>query len=214
MSGRVVGPTDPTLTAPPWAGDFLSPENLVRGPLQLIGTAFPTRDRVKVDVGSAGASVDATTVPVEALSGAIPNGTALYFGGSKKFALLTAAAAAGDTEITVQALPTALLDADVAYYEPNEDRPIASGTPVGRTKAERDAGTGFGPADKDDDELFLVAFPIENANYALVDFEAYKPNNDLTVKEDLLPDWGDTDIWEANLVTALRALYHFTLSGG
>lgn len=209
---RITGPTDPTLTAPPWAGDFLSPQNLVRGPLMLDASQFPTRDRVKVDVGAAGASVDDTTVPVEALSGAIPSGTVLWFSGDK-YVHLTAAAAAGDTEITVTELVTALIDADVAYYEPNADVPIPSGTAVGRTLVERNAGTNFGPADKDDDELYLVAFPIDNAALH-PDFEAYRPNAGLTVKEDLLPEWGDTDFWAADLVTALRALYNFTLSGG
>jgi len=207
---RIVGPTDPTLTAPPWAGDFMSPQNLVRGPLMLDASQFPTRDRVKVEVGTAGASVDATTVPVEALSGPVPSGTALSFGGDK-FALLTAAASLGDTEITVEELVTALVDGDAAYYEPNNDVPIESGIPVGRTLAERNAGTNFGPADQNDDEIFLVAFAIDNATLH-PDFEAYKPNKDLTVKEDLLPEWGNTDIWEANLVTALRTRYHFTLS--
>jgi hypothetical protein len=163
-----------------------------------------------VDVGTAGASIDATTVPVEALSGPIPSGTTLWFSGDK-FIQLSAAAALGDTELTVEELVTALIDADVTYYEPNADVPIPSGTAVGRTKAERDAGTDFGPAINTDDEIFLVAFAINNAA-TNPDFEAYKPNNDLTVKEDLLPEWGDTDFWPTALVTVLRGLYHFVLS--
>jgi hypothetical protein len=70
---------------------------------------------VAVVVGVAGAAVDATSVPVAALSGAIPSGTVLDFGG-KKFARLTAAAAAGATALTVSALATALVSGDAATY--------------------------------------------------------------------------------------------------
>jgi len=213
MQGRIVGPSDPTLAAPPWAGDMLSQENLVRGPLQLIGTAFPTRDRVKVIVGAAGASATDTTIPIDALLGDIPNGTVLNFG-TNKFATLSVAAVATDTDLTVLAIPTDVVDNDAAYYEPYTDRPIASGTCIGRTLAEAAAGTAFGPGHVDDDQLYLLAFPIDNADAALIDFEAYRPGNWLQVKEDLLPEWGDTDFWGTTLVTALRLLYNFTLSGG
>lgn len=206
---RITGPTDPTLTAPPWAGDFMSRDHLVPGPLQLDASQFPTRDRVAVVVGAAGAAVDDVTVPVAALSGDIPSGTTLDFAGAKKFATLTAAASAGDTSLTVEALPTALVDGDTAYYEGNEDVPIPSGTAVGRTLVERNAGTAFGPAIDSDDEIFLVAFPIDNA-VLHSDFEAYRPGGQ--VKEDLLPNWGDTDYWPAALVTALRGIYMMTLS--
>jgi hypothetical protein len=69
---------------------------------------------VAVVVGVAGAAVDATSVPVAALSGAIPSGTVLDFGG-KKFARLTAAAAAGATALTVDELALPVPAASVAY---------------------------------------------------------------------------------------------------
>ena len=207
---RIVGPSDATQTSPVWAGDFMSRDHLVPGPLKLDASAFPSDGAVKAVVAVAGALVDATSVPVAALSGPIPNGTALYFGGAKKLAVLTAAAAAGATALTVQALPTALVSGDTATYEPTPNIvPIRSGMPVGRTLAERNAGTAFGPAVSTDDEIFLVAFSLTNG-YLNGDFEAYRHGSQ--VKEDLLPEWGNTDIWEAGLVTVLRGLYLMTLS--
>lgn len=60
--------------------------------------------------------VDATSITVDALLGAIPAGTLLHFGEAKEFVRVTAAAAIGDTSITVEAVPTALEDNDEAYY--------------------------------------------------------------------------------------------------
>lgn len=70
---------------------------------------------VTVDVGAAGASAGATSVPCNALSGPIPTGAILDFG-TTKFAVLTADAATGATSLTVRAIPTALVDADVTTY--------------------------------------------------------------------------------------------------
>jgi hypothetical protein len=69
---------------------------------------------VAVVVGAAGAALDATSVPVAALSGPIPSGTVLDFGG-KKFARLTADALQGATALTVAALATALVSGDTSY---------------------------------------------------------------------------------------------------
>lgn len=93
----------------------------------------PGTDPVVVGVGSAGAAIDAVAVPVDALSGAIPSGTTLDFGG-KKFARLTAAAAKGATSLTVAALATALVDADTATYPGvagSGDRVLPAGTVIG-----------------------------------------------------------------------------------
>jgi hypothetical protein len=70
---------------------------------------------VIVTVGAAGAAQGAVAVPVDALSGAIPSGTVLNFGGAK-FARLTAGAAAGAVALAVAAIPTALVDNDTATY--------------------------------------------------------------------------------------------------
>lgn len=68
-----------------------------------------------VVVGAAGASANATSVPVDALTYAIPSGTLLDFG-AKKFARLSSAAAAAATSITVDAIATALVDNDAATH--------------------------------------------------------------------------------------------------
>jgi hypothetical protein len=96
-----------------------------------VGNAF--RDGgVKVDVGAAGAGIGATSIPVSpALAGPIPAGAVLDFG-TNKFARLTAAAVTGATTLTVAALPTALVDADVAYYwEPGAPKYVKGGTVMG-----------------------------------------------------------------------------------
>lgn len=85
-----------------------------------------------VTVGTGGAALAATTVPVTALPGALPNGVTLDFGGAK-FARLTAAAAAGATSLTVAALPTALVAGDVAVYTgaATGTKRLVAGTVVG-----------------------------------------------------------------------------------
>jgi hypothetical protein len=183
---------------------------LIPGGFRVDPDQFLGRDYVEVNVDAAGAAINDTTVPVDALSGPIPSGTSLYFGASKKFALLTADAAAGATSLTVQALPTALVDADIAYYEPNTDKPIPSGYPMGRTLAERDAGTAFGPAVDSDDEIYLMAFDITDATVN-PDFVAVR--HGAVIKEDYLPYWGDTTVWPTALVTALRGFYAFQKGG-
>lgn len=73
-------------------------------------------------------SVDATSITVDALSGAIPAGVNLHFGEAKEFVRTTAAAAAGATSITVEAVPTALEDNDEAYYGGTGSKVIPAGT--------------------------------------------------------------------------------------
>ena len=68
---------------------------------------------VTVDTG--GALAGATSVPVEALTAAMPSGSVLEFGTPTKTATLTAAALAGATSLTVAALPEALVAGDIAY---------------------------------------------------------------------------------------------------
>ena len=71
---------------------------------------------VTVTVGAGGAAQGATSVPVTALTGAIPSGAKLTFTGGK-VATLTAAAAASATSLTVAALAQALVASDVATYD-------------------------------------------------------------------------------------------------
>lgn len=77
---------------------------------------FGVAEDVVVTVGAAGALATATTLPVDALSGPLPDNALLDFG-TNKFARLNGAAAAGATSLTVDALPTDLVDNDTATYK-------------------------------------------------------------------------------------------------
>lgn len=189
--------------SPVWLGDVLDPNvNMVRAPAKVLASAFEDAKAVKVQL-SAAAAADAVSISVDALSGAIPSGTLLHFGESKEFARTTADAAAGATSIAVEALPAALEDNDIAYYRPYGTRKsIPSGTLVGRTYAERDAGTPYGPAVvASDDEIYLTIFDIEDATRNN-DVELLRPG--CTVKENYLPNWSSLTAPEQ---AKIRALY-------
>lgn len=191
-----------TLTAAPWAGDSLGRDYLVPGGAKIDASQFHATDAVQVVVGAAGAAADAVAVPVGALTGPIPSGAVLDFGG-KKFARLTAAAAASAVSLTVAALGTALVEDDSAFYSGVGKKSIRSGTVVGRTIAERDAGTALGVAGDADDEYFIVAFDVTDAS-DINDVELARPFAGLTVRENFLPDIDDLS---AAVKTALRARY-------
>ena len=79
---------------------------------------------------------------------------------------------------------------------------VPSGTLVGRTLAERDAGTGFGVADvANDDEMFLTARDVGDLEIDN-DIEFYRHQR--LVKENFLPDWDALDVAEK---TKVRELY-------
>jgi len=201
-----VSGTTNQLSAPAWAGDFLNREHLMPGGAKLDATQFLATDGATVTL-TAGAIVGAVALAVAALANSIPVGTLLYFGGAGKFARVTVAPAAGATSITVEALPTALDNGDVATYAGTgtKAKTVVSGTPIGRTYAERDAGTGFGPAVSTDDEIFLVAFDVTDAA-TLADVELYRHRS--IVKENFLPGWSTM---AGALKTALRARYQCTI---
>lgn len=193
-------------TKPVWAGDYLSRETVLPVPVFLDAAQFNAVDAVKVVVGAAGAAVDAVLVPVDALSGPIPAGTVLDFGG-KKFARLTADADKDDVTLTVAALATALVDNDTATYKGVGKVQVPSGTLIGRTFAERDAGTAWGPADVvNDEEIFLTTRDIGDLSKDNTT-ELYRHNK--VVKENYLPGWVDKSNAEK---TKIRSLY--TCIGG
>jgi len=195
------------LTAPRWAGEGFCKELLLPGGAKVLASAFYAEDSVSVVVGAAGAAANATTVPVDALSGPVPSGTMLHFG-SKKFALLTADAAEAATSITVEALPTALVDDDTAIYAGEETVSIPSGTLLGRTYTERANGDPFGPAADADDEFYLIAFDVTDVNNNN-DVELYRHQG--LVKENFLPVFSTLS---TALKAAIRANYQTTLGVG
>lgn len=193
-----------TLTSAAWAADYFDRNGLVPGGARLDPTQFFNTDSVSVVVGAAGAAGAATTVPVAALTGAIPSGTVLSFG-TNKFATLSAAAAAAATTLTVLAIPTALVSGDTARYTGVGYDTVPSGTLIGRTIAERDALTGYGPWATSDDEVYLLAFDVTDIS---VNPDAALYRNNRIVKETFLPNWAN---WTANMKTALRAAYRTTI---
>jgi hypothetical protein len=180
---------DNQLSVPAWAAEGRGAHSLIPGGAKLDANQFLATDAVIVTL-TANAAADATTLAVAALSGPIPSGVVLYFGESKELAMLTAAAAAGATSLTVQALPAAIENGDKATYAGSGMKPktVKAGTLIGRTYAERDAGTGFGPADvaTPDDEIYLLAFDVSDA-VKLNDCELYR--HTCLVKEAMLPNW-------------------------
>lgn len=78
---------------------------------------FGQYDPVTVTVADADVNATETTIGVVALTGPIPNGTILQFSGAGAgFAKLTAAAVAGATSLTVEALPEDIDDAATAEF--------------------------------------------------------------------------------------------------
>lgn len=79
-----------------------------------------------VEVDTGGAAIGATTIPVLALSKAIPKFTVLRFS-VDEFARLTADAAAGATSIAVEALVTAVEAGDKAYTGGSGGKAVPAG---------------------------------------------------------------------------------------
>jgi hypothetical protein len=155
---------------------------------------------------TAAAAAGATSLTVEALPEDIDNAATALFPGGTKQARLTAAAAAGATSLTVDELQFALVDDNTAIYAGTTGvAHIPSGTLLGRTIAERDANTGFGPWASGDEEVYLLALDVTNA-LINADCELYR--NFGIVKENFLPSW--TTAWTSDMKTALRAAYRCT----
>lgn len=187
-----------------WRGDFLNEYSVIRGGAILDAAQFNADDAVIVNVGAAGAAQGATSVPVDALSGPIPSGTVIWFSAAK-FVHLTAAAAAGATALAVTAIPTALVDADVATYQGVGTKLVVNGTLVGRTFAERATSTAYGPAADADDEVFILVHDATDLSKS-VEAELYRPGS--LVKENFLPQWATMS---AALKAKIRALYVTTV---
>lgn len=194
--------TDNELTAPVWVGDWLDREHVLPGGAKLLASAFLREDAVTVTT-TAEAAATATTIAVTALSGPIPSGTILSFGAGE-FARLTAAAAAGATSLTVEALPATIESGDTATYAGVAGYAVRSGTLVGRTFAERAAGTAFGPWAANDDEAYLVLFDVVDVTENN-DVELYRHGG--LVKENLLPGFASL---AAGALAAIRANYQTT----
>lgn len=98
--------TSNTLTTPVWAGDYLSRDHLIPGGYKVDPAQFNDTDAVIATVDTGGAAIGATSVPVTALSGAIPSGTMLNFGtwAPVTVTVSDASISAGETSFGVTAL--------------------------------------------------------------------------------------------------------------
>lgn len=201
-----------SMSSPRWIAEPTTRHNVAVFPAKLDFAQFTDRDAISVVVGVGGAAQNATSVPITAITfptgiTKIPSGTWLNFGGAK-VARLTADYTGG-TSITVAAIPTALVANDTATYLPYGTRvAVESGTLVGRTRVERNAGTGFGPWASGDEEVYLTMFDVSDAaknnNVELL-------QNLVTVKENYLPKWATLSL-NAPWLAALRAAYR-TITG-
>lgn len=182
------------MPAAAWIGDYLDREHLIPGGARLDPAQFIDSEAVVVTL-TANAAQGATSLTVSGLTGPIPAGVLLDFGGAK-FARTTAAAAAAATTVAVSATPTAMVTTDKATYSPKGLlKNVPNGTLIGRTYTERDANTAFGPAADADDEVYLLAFDVTDAA-SDPDATLYRPGS--IVKENFLPGF-------AALSTALKA---------
>lgn len=151
---------------------------------------------------SANAAANATSLAVDALATALVDDDTATFKGGTKFARLTAAAAANATSLAVDELPLPLVDDNTATYQGVGKKSVPSGTFIGRTFTERDAGAAWGPADyENDDQLFLTTrdladLSVDNTN------EIYRHNK--VVKENYLPGWANKSAGEK---AKIRVLY-------
>lgn len=212
---RVAAPNSFQRSTPEWAGTPQhQPKVLLPGGGHINAAEFNSADAVVITVNTGGAAQNATTIPVVELKSPqdlvvpgtgvlLPKGALLDFTGAGKFAKLTAPANVGATSLTVEALPQALVAGDVARYSHGAYKLVANGQLVGRTWAERDAGTGYGPADvATDEEIYLLYFDIHNA---LVDNEAELYMHGNVVYENLLPGWATLP---APVRAYIRSNYH------
>lgn len=89
-----------------------------------------------------------------------------------------------------------------AFTEEDGRRYIPSGTLVGRTVAERDEGTGFGPYAEGDDEVYLVIFDVWDADRN-PEVELYRHGS--LVKENFLPEGVDMAAVRERYTTTIGA---------
>lgn len=146
-----------------------------------------------VVVGAAGAIATATTVPVDALPAALPSGTRL-FATDGTVIVLTAAAAAGATSLTVTAITNAVVDNDVLSYDGGGDKILKHGQPVQPAAGDAGkvipavSGSGFafglleGPALENDVAAALTGYGVIVGG---VVYRTLVPNLDSTIEAEL-----------------------------
>lgn len=191
---------------PNWLGAKITdPKVVIPGGILLNAAEFPRIDQVVVTLaaGAVTAGSGKTLTAATALTGDIPVGTILDFGAGE-FATLTIGATKGTTAITGVTLAADLEGAETATYLGVGNRMTPGGTFVGRTLAERDAGTGYGVADPTNDAQFALL--LHDVDLSEEDIAAgVQPGAGNVIYENLLPGWVALS---ADAKAKVRALYH------
>lgn len=209
MSPRSMALGGNRLATPPWAGECLDAEDLIPGGAKVDAAQFTIYAADVVVTLTAPAAIGAVSLAVAALSGPIPGGATLNFGIGGAFAVVDGAVAAAAVAIPVVPLVRAIPNAASATFKGQPKKAIASGIALGRTLAERDAQTPFGPAINTDAEIYLLAFDVSDADL-INDIELVKPYAGFVVKENFLPNYDTLRPAgvDSTLLTQLRARYN------
>jgi hypothetical protein len=195
-----------SIAQPAWCGDFLGRDQLLPGGAKVDPTQYPTYSAVTVTL-TAAAAAGAVALTVAALSAAIRPGTVLNFGNPGLLAYAPNGAAAAATSIVVTPLARAIPNASAAVTDANAHAVVPSGTIVGRTFAQRNAGTSLHLALDTDEEIFIVAFENPNVN-RVNDVALVRPGAGVVVKENFLPNFSTLS---ATIKAALRTKYLCTV---
>jgi len=121
------------ISRPPFVADW---ESIIRDTGHTIDWAavpetYRTSPGQVVTVGTGGAAAGDTTIPVVALTYAVPAGTLLDFTGTGEYARVSANAAAGAISLTVDALDAAVEEGDTATIAGTGGKFIPAGTRMG-----------------------------------------------------------------------------------
>lgn len=189
---------------PAWVKDYTNREHVLAGGVVLDKTAaFARADAVLVKA-AANAIIGATSITVDALTGALPDDLVLVFDGTK-IAQLTAPAAAGATSITVAALAAQVDNDDEATYAGVGKQLVPAATLIGRTFAEQASGAAFGPWTTGDDEVYLTLWDVPDLAMS-AEADVLRPDTLIAVNN--LPNWATRPAGE---IAAIRATYQTTI---
>jgi hypothetical protein len=187
-----------------WVADYLDRRAVLAGGAKVDPMQFVREDGTQVQLTAARA-VGTTSMAVTALANPIPAGTVLAFSPSGSWVTVSTAAAAGATAVLTSPLQYALANGEEAWYAGTGQVYIPSGTVLGRTIAERDAGTPYGPAIDTDEEIYLLVHDIDDAQ---VNDDADLYRHGSLVKVNFLPGWATMD---ADLAALVAAAYQTTI---
>ena len=185
-------------------GDFGSREHILAGGAQLDADAvYSGEDAYTIKINDAAATQGDTTITVDALPVALPDNAELKFGSVT--VTLNGAKAAGQTSLTVDALGGDIADDATAIYDASPtSNVVVSGTIVGRTIAERNAGDPFGPAADADDEVFITVADVDLDKTTDVDLVRHGS----LIKTNFLPAYAAAS---STVKTKLEAAYQLIL---